>query len=645
MANQTVYPYGQGGQLPSGYPIADDLKTNSAQYALSAKQGVVIDERLSHIEKTFKLFWENSSSANWLKGNMSSGKIVTSYSNRYIILTGFKSDATSIIISRGESDNSFTMNCYLSDDGTNWGNTIVQIHNGEEKTISPNGKTHLLLLLWDKPTTEQANAEQITITEYSDRELLGKEDVVDAVTSTDVTLPLSANQGRLLNERIDSFAGGGEYNLTWVTGNIDTSTGILDPSYANKSTDYIYLMAGKFTIHNPTNYKVKICCYDSSRLYLGCESVVSPNEDKEVTPLSDTQYIRLTAWEKPSDNDVANISMSFVCDKSLYELQQYIEAIRGGLMFNNPVLQVDAPDPCIVNGMDGYFYMLGTGQLESRTMYRSTNLVDWEEADRPFTDNAIADCYADLGVSSVGFWAPEIVKVGNKYNLYCSRQASPMLVFQSDHPNFGYEYKGKIITTSNGLASDNIDACVRYDLDGTLWMFWGSTYGMYRQKLSADGLTLDANDTKVHVAGNLLSQDRSRATVFEGAYLYRRKGYWYLFVSAGLYTGNTYCLKVGRSATLTGAFVDKDGNDMAEGNATTILSSASGDALYGPGHNGQIITDRNNKTFMMYHSHYTGASSTSQRYICLQEILWDEEGWPYFSGGKPQLSGNVKPQL
>lgn len=42
MANQTVYPYGQGGTLPSGYPIADDLETDSAQHALSAKQGVVL---------------------------------------------------------------------------------------------------------------------------------------------------------------------------------------------------------------------------------------------------------------------------------------------------------------------------------------------------------------------------------------------------------------------------------------------------------------------------------------------------------------------------------------------------------------------------------------------------------------------------
>lgn len=44
MTNKTVYPFGQNGQLPSGYPIADDLVTNSAQQALSAKQGMMLNQ-------------------------------------------------------------------------------------------------------------------------------------------------------------------------------------------------------------------------------------------------------------------------------------------------------------------------------------------------------------------------------------------------------------------------------------------------------------------------------------------------------------------------------------------------------------------------------------------------------------------------
>lgn len=457
---------------------------------------------------------------------------------------------------------------------------------------------------------------------------------------------LSAQQGVVLNGKIIDILGGEQfYQLTWFTGDIKNEDGTLNPYYANKSTEFIELVGSSIIVHNPTAYNIKVCCYNSSQTYLGLGSVVSPNSNRKITPPTGTKYVRLCVWDKPSDADVQNISAGYYTDDTLISLRDAINELSGSEKFTNPVLSVDAPDPCVIDGQDGYFYMLGTGMLATRTVYRSPNLIDWEEADRPFTDKAISDCYADLNVSSVTFWAPEIVKIGDKYNLYTSNQANPMIVFQSNHPNFGYEYIGKIITTSNGLTNDNIDACVRYDLDGTLWMFWGSTYGIYRQKLAADGLTLDANDTKEHVAGNLVSQDRSRATVFEGTYLYRRKGYWYMFVSAGLYSNYTYCLKVGRCATLNGTFVDKDGNDMADGYATTILSSANGDTLYGPGHNGQIITDRDNRTYIVYHSHYTGAESSSARYICVQELFWDANGWPYFANNKPQLGGNIKPVL
>lgn len=46
MANTTVYPFGQGGQLPSGYPIVDDLFTGGADKALSAQQGKIIGNEL-----------------------------------------------------------------------------------------------------------------------------------------------------------------------------------------------------------------------------------------------------------------------------------------------------------------------------------------------------------------------------------------------------------------------------------------------------------------------------------------------------------------------------------------------------------------------------------------------------------------------
>lgn len=51
MGNKTVYPYGTGGQLPSGIAIADDLQTDRADVALSARQG----KRLGELVKEFPL--------------------------------------------------------------------------------------------------------------------------------------------------------------------------------------------------------------------------------------------------------------------------------------------------------------------------------------------------------------------------------------------------------------------------------------------------------------------------------------------------------------------------------------------------------------------------------------------------------------
>lgn len=75
MAQETIYPYGDGGTLPQGITIADDLVTNSAQQALSAKQGVVLKNMVDSIDD-----WKASdltlASENHYLGNLSKGSIM-----------------------------------------------------------------------------------------------------------------------------------------------------------------------------------------------------------------------------------------------------------------------------------------------------------------------------------------------------------------------------------------------------------------------------------------------------------------------------------------------------------------------------------------------------------------------------------------
>lgn len=50
--NYPINPFGQNATMPSGYPIADNLKTDSAQQALSARQGKVLNEKLPRVFDT-----------------------------------------------------------------------------------------------------------------------------------------------------------------------------------------------------------------------------------------------------------------------------------------------------------------------------------------------------------------------------------------------------------------------------------------------------------------------------------------------------------------------------------------------------------------------------------------------------------------
>ena len=50
MANQAIYPYGQNGKLPSGYPIANDLETDDAAMALSAAMGVQLGTAVHQLD-------------------------------------------------------------------------------------------------------------------------------------------------------------------------------------------------------------------------------------------------------------------------------------------------------------------------------------------------------------------------------------------------------------------------------------------------------------------------------------------------------------------------------------------------------------------------------------------------------------------
>lgn len=300
--------------------------------------------------------------------------------------------------------------------------------------------------------------------------------------------------------------------------------------------------------------------------------------------------------------------------------------------YHNPVMPYDRPDPTI--WYDGSrFYTVSTG---IGSIFASKDMVNWYKLNSLPLSRTAQEQAKSQGTY---FWAPDVVKVGEKWMLYltCYNSASDcgIAALSSDKASGPFEWEGIITHSKTTGIKDTIDPEVVYDEESSkLWLFFGSIGSIHRVLLAPDGRSIAPGAEYIKVAGLTYSQDKSRVKVFEGSYLYRHGSYWYLFVSSGNYGDASYRIKVGRSATLEGEFVDKDGNKMLDGYASEILTSVSSDKYYGPGHNGEIFTDLRGQEYMFYHCHDSSTGNNS-RYIFLQRIFWDRDEWPYFEGGKP----------
>ena len=83
--------------------------------------------------------------------------------------------------------------------------------------------------------------------------------------------------------------------------------------------------------------------------------------------------------------------------------------------YQNPVIAYSLPDPSVIRGDDGYFYLYATEDIRNLPIHRSKDLVNWEMVGTAFTDQTRPDFEPDGGL-----WAPDINKVGDRYVLYYS---------------------------------------------------------------------------------------------------------------------------------------------------------------------------------------------------------------------------------
>ena len=292
-------------------------------------------------------------------------------------------------------------------------------------------------------------------------------------------------------------------------------------------------------------------------------------------------------------------------------------------VYRNPVIDYSLPDPSVVRGDDGFFYLYATEDIRNLPIHRSKNLTDWEYVGTAFTDQTRPD-FEEKG----GIWAPDINKIGGKYVLYYSMSAwggewtCGIGCATADNPAGPFTDHGKMFRSNEIGVKNSIDPFYIED-SGRKYLFWGSFRGIYAVELSDDGLSVKEGEVPRKVAG----------TAYEGTYIHKKGGYYYLFASIGSCCEglrSTYTTVVGRSKDLLGPYVDKEGNRMLD-NCHEILIHKN-DSFVGTGHNSEIVSDKDGNDWVLYHA--VSVENPDGRVLMLDRVDW-QGGWPVVAGDVP----------
>ena len=191
-------------------------------------------------------------------------------------------------------------------------------------------------------------------------------------------------------------------------------------------------------------------------------------------------------------------------------------------------------------------------------------------------------------------------------------------------PDYEWVDEGEVLRSKPGDKWNAIDPNLVLDENGEPWLVWGSFWqGIRMRKIDRSTGQLDQNDPTVHHLADRSSGPDKTAAI-EGPFITSRNGKWYLFVSfdqccQGI--ASTYNVRVGRSDTLTGPYVDRDNVPLTEGGGTLILSAYG--QWKGPGHNGILIED--GTYWMVYHAY--DAKQTGISKLRIESISRDSKGW------------------
>ncbi|MET1756299.1 arabinan endo-1,5-alpha-L-arabinosidase [Novosphingobium sp. RD2P27] len=292
-------------------------------------------------------------------------------------------------------------------------------------------------------------------------------------------------------------------------------------------------------------------------------------------------------------------------------------------------------DPVIIREGDTYYVFNTIGRYIG--VKTSKDLKHWTDQKPVFE---AMPAWAKAAVPGTeGIWAPDISYVNGEYRLYYSistfgsnRSAiglatSPTL--DPSAPNYGWTDKGMVVMSRQSDDFNAIDPNFIKDENGRHWLSLGSFWtGLKLFPLNpATGKVIPG--TKPYSIARRPAPAGGPAPV-EAPFILHRDGWYYLIASYDYCckgVNSTYYTVVGRSRSVTGPYLGKDGSELMRGGGTILLRAdlEEKQRFRGPGHAG-AFTDEDGTTYIVYHAYDREKDGAPT--LRIAPLRWTADGWP-----------------
>jgi arabinan endo-1,5-alpha-L-arabinosidase len=159
-----------------------------------------------------------------------------------------------------------------------------------------------------------------------------------------------------------------------------------------------------------------------------------------------------------------------------------------------------------------------------------------------------------------------------------------------------------------------IDPNLVVDDQGRWWLSFGSSWSGIKLIQLDPATGLRSGSAMTGIAGT---------GAMEAPFIVKRGNYYYQYISFDYCcrgAESTYRVMVGRSTSVTGPYIDRNGVPMTSRGGTEILAGHGN--IHGPGH--QAVLADTDGDFLLYH--YYADNGTAL--LGINRLVYDAAGWP-----------------